>query len=166
MLGRGVVSLQKWNSSAELCPDRAFAFPDIIWGISTSDQCCFADAVAYPGLPLRPGEVNSEVPPHSLCASVDVVRVDLEAQDQWDLSGILPSKNNDVCFSLPADFSVIQEKCGTYSIKVPSNANNEFSLALASLSRRANSVSYCPLYMVYVITRRPAQIVYDGSSSS
>lgn len=100
----------KRNSSVELCPDRVFAARKVVWAISASDRCCDIDAVAYLGLPLRTEWVDVDAPPHSPAAAVVVVGVDLETEGNLDLSDILPSGSMDVCSSLRAVFSLIQEK--------------------------------------------------------
>lgn len=58
------------------------------------------------------------------------------------MSDISPSGSIDVCSSLRVDFSLIREKCGEYTIDVPSNATDAFKMALRSLNTLRKQLLY------------------------
>lgn len=94
-------------------------------------QCGVADALAYLSLCLLQ-DIDADLPSRSPDTDVHVLGADSESKEDWDLSDILPSETIDVHSSLWPVFLLIQEKCGEYSIDVPSNAIDFFKLELRS----------------------------------
>lgn len=85
--------------------------------------------VAHLGLTPNSDEATS-VRPASPKVAVDVLDMDLDAKDDWNLSYIPPSGVFDGRSSLREDFSLTQEKYNGFSIGQPSTAGDLFQLAL------------------------------------
>lgn len=60
----------------------------------------------------------------------DLLAVEIDAEDDWDLRDIVPSGAIDIRTSLHGDFSAIQEKSRLCGLDVPANTGGVFRTAL------------------------------------
>lgn len=101
--------------------------------ISASGQLCVADYVVYLGFPLRPNEVDADVPPHSPCFAVIVFGLSWETQGGLNLWSIPFCVSIEICSTLQVDIVLDVERCGEYSIDIASEAINVFEVMLPGL---------------------------------
>lgn len=99
------------------------------WVVDKSHWCIIADAVAHLELPSKSDEVASSGPSSLSGAVLDVLGMDLNVEDDWDLPNISHYGVIDIFSSLREGFSLIHKKCDEISIKRPFNARDVFRLA-------------------------------------
>lgn len=110
-ISAGVVETQKRDASGNLITRRTLPSHEIPWVTSAERLVSFDEAATL--MQLEGINLVNDLPPPSNDMR-DPLAVDVNAEDDWDFQDIPASGAIDVQFSLPGNFSAIQEKFHLY----------------------------------------------------